>query len=151
MLVFSGKVAVKPEATPGSLWVKAAFCGFMGSCSPQGVPCCLGAAWSCQANPAGAGKPYPLLPNCSGLCGENCRAAWLVLFVAKHCVALLQLPPWLLCWWFKPAQPRRERDECSPQGAFYAGWEGEILCDRPHTAKEKDPTAFLSLFYSLPA
>lgn len=47
-LVLSGKVAVKPEPSPGSLWVKAAlwFCGKLLS---SGCPCSLGAAWSCQA------------------------------------------------------------------------------------------------------
>lgn len=53
MLVFSGKVAVKPERTPGSLWVKAAL-WFSGKLLPLGCPCSLGAAWRCQAE---AGSP----------------------------------------------------------------------------------------------
>lgn len=35
----------------------------------------------------------------------------------------------------------------APRGAFHVGWEGEIPYDRPCTAKEKDPTAFLSHFF----
>lgn len=153
MLVFSGKVAVKPERTPGSLWVKAAL-WFCGKLLPPGCPLLPG----CCLELPGRGKLT------LQVLGNHLLSSPAVLVCVGQIAELLGLS----CLWqntelsFPSYLPgcfaggsnllsQGGRGMGAPRGAFHVGWEGEIPYDRSCTAKEKDPTAFLSHFFSLPA
>lgn len=97
----------------------------------------------------GGGKPSPLLPwfvlVCGAVRGRLQRAARLVLLVAKR--SELFFPSYLPGRFAGGSnllgQGGRGRGGCP------IGGEGRVPCDRPHAAKEKDPTAFLSFFFFL--